>query len=97
MAFEVIVFENQSLYAGTENEIKDEKEAIKRFLDYCEEYSCYLFGSDEKEDRTLTFGKLYVSYADDSGVDKPLNILLLGKLTEESKEHIKSKLSFYVE
>ena len=92
MSFEIIMFENQSLYNNT-SEIQDEKEAVKRFLDYCEEYSCYLFGSDEKGDRTLTIGNLYVSYADNSGVDKPLNILLLGKLTEESKELIKNWLS----
>jgi hypothetical protein len=87
MAFEVVVFENQSLYDGT-HEIQDEKEAVTRFFDYCEKYS---FGSDEK---TLTIGNLYVSYADTSGEDKPLNILLLGKLTEESKEYIKKNLSF---
>lgn len=92
MSFEIIIFENQSLYNNT-SEIQDEKEAVKRFLEYCEEYSCYLFGSDEKEERTLTIGNLYVSYADNSGVDKPLNILLLGKLTEESKEVIKNWLS----
>ena len=52
-----------------------------------------MFGSDEKEERTLTIGNLYVSYADNSGGDKPLNIILIGKLTEESKEYIRSKLS----
>jgi hypothetical protein len=88
MSFEIIVFENQDLYDGTD-EIEDEKEAVKKFLDYCKKYFEYYF----KENITLTIGKLYVSYADDSGGDKPLNILLIGKLTEESKEHIKSQLS----
>ena len=92
MSFEIIIFENQSLYNGT-SEIQDEKEAVKRFLEYCEEYSCYLFGSDEKEERTLTIGNLYVSYADNSGGDKPLNIILIGKLTEESKDYLKTELS----
>jgi len=93
MSFEIIVFENQSVYNHIIREIEDEKEAIELFYNFCEEYSCYLFGSDEKEERKLTIGNLYVSYADDSGVDKPLNILLLGKLTEESKELIKNWLS----
>lgn len=96
MVFQVVVFENQTLYASTA-EIQDEKEAITRFYDYCEEYTCYLFGSDEKQDRTLTIGNLYVSCADNSGVDKPLNIILIGKLTEESKDYIREKLSFYVQ
>ena len=92
MSFEIIIFENQDLYDGND-EIEDEKEAVKKFLEYCKKYFEYYF----KENLTLIIGTLYVSYADDSGGDKPLNILLLGKLTEESKEHIKSKLSFYVE
>ena len=69
MSFEIIIFENQSLYNGT-SEIQD-----------------------EKEERTLTIGNLYVSYADNSGGDKPLNIILIGKLTEESKDYLKTELS----
>lgn len=93
MSFEIVVFENQSLYDGT-REIEDEKEAVKRFLDYCDKYSSYEYAklgldcSDEKEERTLTIGNLYVSYADDSGGDKPFNIFLMGKLTKESKDLI---------
>ena len=88
MSFEIIIFEHQTLYDGT-NEIEDEKQAVKKFLGYCEKYFEYYF----KENITLTFGKLFVSYADNSGGDKPLNILLIGKLTEESKELIKNWLS----
>ncbi len=87
MSFEIIVFENQSLYNGT-SEIQDEKEAVKKFLDYCEEYLQY-----SKEYTHLSIGDLYVSYADNSGGDKPLNIILIGKLTEESKDFIKTELS----
>ncbi len=88
MTFQIIVFEYQSLYDGT-SEIQDEKEAVKRFLDYCEEYLQY-----SKEYTHLSIGDLYVSYADNSGGgDKPLNILLIGKLTQESKDHIKTELS----
>lgn len=87
MVFEVIVFEDQSLYDGS-NEIQDEKEAIKIFLNYCEKYLHY-----SKEYTSLTFGNLYVCYVDNSGGDKPLNILLIGKLTEESKDYIRSQLS----
>ena len=83
MSFQIIIFEDQSLYNGT-SEIQDEKEAIKKFLDYCEEYLHY-----SKEYTHLSIGDLYVSYADNSGGDKPLNILLIGKLTEESKDFIK--------
>jgi len=88
MSFEIIIFENQDLYDGN-NEIKDEKEAVNIFLNFCKTYFEYYF----KENLTLTIGTLYVSYADDSGGDKPLNILLLGKLTQESKDQIKSQLS----
>lgn len=87
MSFEIIIFENQSLYDGT-SEIQDENQAVKKFLDYCEEYLQY-----SKEYTHLTIGDLYVSYADNSGEDKPLNILLIGKLTQESKDHIKTELS----
>jgi hypothetical protein len=87
MSFQIIIFEDQSLYNGT-SEIQDEKEAIKKFLDYCEEYLHY-----SKEYTHLSIGDLYVSYADNSGGDKPLNILLIGKLTEESKDFIKTELS----
>ena len=86
MTFQIIVFEYQSLYDGT-SEIQDEKEAVKKFLDYCEEYLQY-----SKEYPHLSIGELYVSYADNSGRDKPLNILLIGKLTQESKDHIKTEL-----
>jgi hypothetical protein len=88
MSFEIIIFENQDLYDGS-NEIEDEKQAVKEFLDYCKKYFEYYF----KGNLTLTIGTLYVSYADDSGGDKPLNILLIGKLTQESKDQIKSQLS----
>lgn len=88
MSFEIIIFENQSLYDGT-SEIEDEKEAVKKFLNYCDKYFEYYF----KENITLTFGNLFVSYADNSGGDKPLNIILIGKLTEESKDFIKTELS----
>ena len=87
MSFEIIIFENQSLYDGT-SEIQDEKEAVKKFLDYCEEYLQY-----SKEYTHLSIGDLYVSYADNSGGDKPLNIILIGKLTEESKDYLKTELS----
>ena len=87
MSFEIIIFENQSLYDGT-SEIQDEKEAVKKFLDYCEEYLQY-----SKEYTYLSIGELYVSYADNSGGDKPLNILLIGKLTQESKDFIKKELN----
>ncbi len=88
MSFEIIIFENQSLYDGN-NEIKDEKEAVNIFVNFCKTY----FDEYSKEYTTLIIGTLYVSYADNSGGDKPLNILLLGKLTEESKEYIRSQLS----
>ncbi len=88
MSFEIIIFENQSLYDGN-NEIKDEKEVVNIFLNFCKTY----FHEYSKEYTTLIIGTLYVSYADNSGGDKPLNILLLGKLTEESKEYIRSQLS----
>lgn len=92
MTFEVVVFENQYLYNNHNNpEIQDEKEAIELFLNYCEEYSFYLFHSDFKEDRQLTFSSLYVSYIDNTE-EGSLNILLLGKLTEDSKCYIKEKL-----
>lgn len=87
MTFQIIVFEYQSLYDGT-SEIQHEKEAVKKFLDYCEEYLQY-----SKEYTYLSIGELYVSYADNSGGDKPLNILLIGKLTQESKDRIKTELS----
>ena len=88
MSFEIIIFENQDLYDGS-NEIEDEKEAVKIFINFCKTY----FDEYAKEYTTLTIGTLFVSYADDSGGDKPLNILLLGKLTQESKDQIKSQLS----
>ena len=87
MTFQIIVFEYQSLYDGT-NEIQDEKDAVKKFLDYCEEYLHY-----SKEYTHLSIGELYVSYADNSGGDKPLNILLIGKLRQESKDEIKKELN----
>jgi len=87
MSFQIIIFEDQSLYDGT-SEIQDEKEAVKKFLNYCEEYLQY-----SKEYTHLSIGDLYVSYADESGGDKPLNIILIGKLTEESKDFIKTELS----
>ena len=37
MSFEIIIFENQSLYDGN-NEIKDEKEAVKIFVNFCKTY-----------------------------------------------------------
>lgn len=92
MTFEIVVFDNQYLYNNRKNrEIQDEEEAIELFYNYCEEYSCYLFQSDFKEDRKLTFSHLYVSYSDISE-EGSMNILLLGKLTEDSKYYIKEKL-----
>jgi hypothetical protein len=89
MSFEIIVFEDQSLYDGS-NVIQDEKTAITEFIKICNKYIDPEYYS--KEYTFLSFGNLYVSYADKSGGDKPMNILLIGKLTEESKKYIREQL-----
>jgi hypothetical protein len=85
MSYEIIVFEYNDLYDGTDKLI-DEKHAVTEFIRFCKQYMSPEYYTNE--DTRLIMGDMYISYADISGGDKPMNILLLGKISEENKTYI---------
>ena len=85
--FEIVVFENHSCYDG---EICDDTNVIEKYIDLCKHYVKPEYVSEEEA--FFTYGKLFVSYSDHSGGDKPMNVILVGEITEEMRGTIQEKL-----
>ena len=91
MSFEIVIFENYDIYDGID-EIVNEKEAVDEFIKFSKKYVSSIPTYFGKQNTKITFGSIFVGYADISGEDKSKNVLLLGKLSEESKKYIKEQL-----
>jgi hypothetical protein len=84
MEYEVIVFENTSPY--DQQIITD----LSRFVEICKYYVNPEYVT--KDEVSICFGSSFFSYADKSGNDKPMNVILVGKLSAEEVSKLKEEL-----
>ena len=77
--YEILAFEHNTIYDATSSETSEN--ALDTFIEFCSE-----FVSPEYIPEDLTAfnsGRLYMTYADRSGNDKPMLVMLIGHITEE--------------
>ena len=78
MEYEILVFEHNSMY-DTRN--ANASNVLDVFLQACREYvNPKYVGQDSVH---LDSSKMFVSYADRSGNDKPMLVILIGTITDE--------------
>ena len=83
--FEIATFENSDLYDGVTQVPADE--VVKVFL---QQYKKYLNPEYYAEDDVwFTLGRLFFSYRDTTGGDKPMTVMLIGPITDELVAEIK--------
>ena len=77
--YEILAFEHNSMYDIQHAEAPEE--ALKLFVEMC----CMFVRPEyvEKNQTSFDSGHLYMSYADHSGNDKPMLIMLVGNITDE--------------
>lgn len=73
LQYEVIVFEDQSIYATA---MIPKENLVEAFTNMCVEYVNPEYVPQTQT--SLNFGKTFVSYSDRSGGDKPMIVLLTG-------------------
>ena len=73
LQYEVIVFEDQSIYATA---MIPKENLVEAFTNMCVEYINPEYVPQTQT--SLNFGKTFVSYSDRSGGDKPMILLLTG-------------------
>jgi hypothetical protein len=85
MSYEIAIFEHSDLYDGDEDVSPD-----KIICEFIEHYTRY-FNPRYYEEKNVRFqrGRMWLSYADNSGGDKPMTIMLVGSITEELVENLK--------
>jgi len=85
--YEILVFEHNSMY-----DMRDANAAnvLDVFLETCREYvNPEYVGQDSVH---LDSSKRFVSYADHSGNDKPMLVILIGTITDEMLDAIRDGL-----
>jgi hypothetical protein len=89
MAFEIAIFEHSDLYDGDEDVSPDK--VICEFIEY---YKHHLWPGDvAEEDVMFQRGRTWVSYADKSGGDKPMTLMLIGSITDELVANLKEAVA----
>jgi hypothetical protein len=85
MSYEIAIFEYSDLYDGDEDVSPDK--VICEFMAY---YKVH-FNPRYYQEENVRFqrGRTWVSYADKSGGDKPMTIMLVGSITEELVANLK--------
>ena len=87
--FEIITFEYSDLYDG-EDRVSAE-EVVQAFVkQYVEHLSPEYYPEDEV---WFTRGRLWLSYKDKTGGDKPMHVMLIGPITDELVAEIKAAVS----
>lgn len=91
--YEILVFEHNSMYDTRDANASN---VLDVFLEACREYvNPKYVGQDSVH---LDSGKGFVSYADRSGNDKPMLVILIGTITDEMLDAIRDGLKkMYVE
>jgi len=89
--YEIIVFKNHEIYDIT---TVSDLTVVKTYLDYCKQYVNPEYVQESETNLYNT--KMMISYIDDSGSDKPCNVLLIGRISSELLEEIRKGLAkFY--
>jgi hypothetical protein len=87
MDFEIVCFENQDVY----HKYSVSNDIIDTYIKQCVEY---INPSDVNQDSTsISYGKMFFSYADRSGSDKPMLVMLIGSITSEMRIKIQDRLN----
>lgn len=87
--FEIAVFEYSDLYDGAATVPADK--VVDEFI---EQYKSYLSPEYYPEDEVwFCQGRLWLSYRDKTGGDKPMTVMLIGPITEELVSEIKAAVS----
>ena len=85
MSYEIAIFKYSDLYDGDEDVSPDK--VICEFIEYYTRYFDPEF-IDEGDVR-LQRGRMWLSYADNSGGDKPKTVMLMGSITDELVANLK--------
>ena len=89
MSFEIVTFEYSDLYDRIDT--VEPENVVNEFM---KQYTRYL--SPEyypEEDVWFSWGRLWLSYADKTGGDKPMMVMLMGPITHELIAQIKQAVS----
>jgi len=89
--YEIAVFEYSDLYDGEFIVSKDK--VLDAFMKKYERY--FPLEYCQKQDIGLTKSRLWMSYTDKSGGDKPKTLFLFGLITEDLVAAIKDKVEIY--
>ena len=79
MSYEIAIFEYSDLYDGDQDVSPDK--VICEFIEYYRRY--FISRNLDEGDVQLQRGRTWLSYADNSGGDKPMTLMLMGSITEE--------------
>lgn len=85
--FEIIAFENHDLYDAEDTNVSN---VIEIFVAFYKKY--FIYYELPKKYISFTTGKSFISYGDKSGGDKPIMLMLIGKLNETLINEIKSEI-----
>ena len=86
MDYEIAVFEYSDLYDGASTVPADK--VVEKFM---EQFKHYLNPEYYPEDEVwFSQGRLWLSYRDITGGDKPMTVMLIGHITEELVAEIKA-------
>ena len=89
--FEILAFEYQDLYDGEDTNLSN---VVEKFVAFYKLY--FVYCDTPKEYISFTTGKSFISYTDKTGGDKPIMLMLIGKLNETLIDEIKSEIEkFY--
>ncbi len=89
MSYEIAIFEHSDLYDGDQDVSPDK--VICEFIEYYTRY----FNPRYYEEENVRFqrGRMWLSYADNSGGDKPMTIMLVGSITDELVANLKEAVA----
>jgi len=89
MSYEIAVFKYSDLYDGDQDVSPDK--VICEFIEYYTRY----FDPQYVEEKNVGFqrGRTWLSYADNSGGDKPKTLMLMGSITDELVANLKEDVA----
>ena len=89
MSYEIAIFEYSDLYDGDQDVSPDK--VICEFIEY---YTRYLDPEYvDQGDVWFQRGRMWLSYADNSGSDKPKTLMLMGSITDELVANLKEAVA----